>query len=191
MPESWDNEPCFEITKTSVPAGSGSYVGVFEMASVNKAILVGNLGADPEIRYTPAGTPTALVRVATTDKWKDKTTGEPKESTEWHRVVFFNRLAEIVSENLKKVPRFTLRVKLRQESGLIIIVLTVTAPRLLAVNCKCWARKMLIVSQAHQQLMSHPSMIILMMIEWFFCLCPACPGMSRITIYSYLMLSRD
>jgi single-strand DNA-binding protein len=102
VPKSWDNEPCFEITKTSVPAGSGSYVGVFEMASVNKAIVVGNLGADPEIRYTPSGTQTAIVRVATTDKWKDKATGEPKESTEWHRVVFFNRVAEIVSENLKK-----------------------------------------------------------------------------------------
>jgi single-strand DNA-binding protein len=72
------------------------------MASVNKVILVGNLGANPEIRFTPSGTPTVTINVATTDKWKDKATGENNESTEWHRVVFFSRLAEIVGENLKK-----------------------------------------------------------------------------------------
>ncbi len=69
---------------------------------VNKVILVGNLGADPEVRYTPSGSAVANVSIATTDQWKDKQTGENQEKTEWHRVVFFNRLAEIVAEYLKK-----------------------------------------------------------------------------------------
>lgn len=72
------------------------------MASVNKVILVGNLGRDPETRYSPDGSAITNVSIATTDKWKDKTTGEQKEATEWHRVVFFNRLAEIAGEYLKK-----------------------------------------------------------------------------------------
>ena len=69
---------------------------------INKVILVGNLGQDPEIRYTPSGMAIANVTIATTDAWKDKQTGEQQERTEWHRVVFFNRLAEIVGEYLKK-----------------------------------------------------------------------------------------
>ena len=72
------------------------------MASVNKVILVGNLGADPEVRYLPSGDAVANIRLATTDRYKDKTSGEMKEATEWHRVSFFGRLAEIVSEYLKK-----------------------------------------------------------------------------------------
>ncbi|MEX3605235.1 MAG: single-stranded DNA-binding protein [Burkholderia sp.] len=72
------------------------------MASVNKVILVGNLGADPEVRYLPSGDAVANIRLATTDRYKDKESGEPKEVTEWHRVSFFGRLAEIVSEYLKK-----------------------------------------------------------------------------------------
>ncbi|EIF32262.1 single stranded DNA-binding protein [Burkholderia sp. Ch1-1] len=72
------------------------------MASVNKVILVGNLGADPEVRYLPSGDAVANIRVATTDRYKDKESGELKEVTEWHRVSFFGRLAEIVSEYLKK-----------------------------------------------------------------------------------------
>lgn len=72
------------------------------MASVNKVILVGNLGADPEVRYLPSGDAVANIRLATTDRYKDKTSGEFKEVTEWHRVSFFGRLAEIVSEYLKK-----------------------------------------------------------------------------------------
>ncbi|WP_321935590.1 single-stranded DNA-binding protein [Paraburkholderia sp. J8-2] len=72
------------------------------MASVNKVILVGNLGADPEVRYLPSGDAVANIRLATTDRYKDKASGEFKEATEWHRVVFFGRLAEIVSEYLKK-----------------------------------------------------------------------------------------
>lgn len=72
------------------------------MASVNKVILVGNLGRDPEVRYTPDGAAVCNVSIATTTQWKDKHTGERREETEWHRVVFYNRLAEIVGEYLKK-----------------------------------------------------------------------------------------
>jgi single-strand DNA-binding protein len=72
------------------------------MASVNKVILVGNLGKDPETRYAPSGDAFCTITVATTDSWKDKTTGEKKEATEWHRVVFNGRLAEIAGQYLKK-----------------------------------------------------------------------------------------
>src|SRR5436853_1307111 len=72
------------------------------MASVNKVILVGNLGRDPETRYNPEGGAITNISIATTEQWKDKTSGEKQERTEWHRVVFFNRLAEIAGEYLKK-----------------------------------------------------------------------------------------
>ncbi|HJW01981.1 MAG TPA: single-stranded DNA-binding protein [Azospira sp.] len=72
------------------------------MASVNKVILVGNLGADPETRYMPNGDAVANVRLATTESWKDKQSGEKREVTEWHRVVFYRKLAEIVGQYLKK-----------------------------------------------------------------------------------------
>jgi single-strand DNA-binding protein len=72
------------------------------MASVNKVILVGNLGRDPEVRYTPNGDSITNITIATTDNWKDKATGEKKEATEWHRVVFFGKLAEIAGQYLKK-----------------------------------------------------------------------------------------
>ena len=72
------------------------------MASVNKVILVGNLGADPETKYLPSGDAVTNIRVATTDRWKDKASGETKEATEWHRIAFFGRLAEIAGEYLKK-----------------------------------------------------------------------------------------
>lgn len=69
---------------------------------VNKAILIGHLGRDPEVRYSANGSAIANVNVATTESWKDKQTGDRQERTEWHRIVFFGRLAEIVSEYLKK-----------------------------------------------------------------------------------------
>ncbi|MBL38237.1 MAG: single-stranded DNA-binding protein [Xanthomonadales bacterium] len=69
---------------------------------INKVILIGNLGADPEVRYTPANTAVCNISVATTDQWRDKQTGEQQEKTEWHRVVMFNRLGEIAGEYLKK-----------------------------------------------------------------------------------------
>lgn len=69
---------------------------------VNKVILIGNLGQDPEVRYMPNGNAVTNVSIATSESWKDKNTGETQERTEWHRVVFFRRLAEIVGEYLKK-----------------------------------------------------------------------------------------
>ena len=72
------------------------------MASVNKIILVGNLGRDPEMRSFPNGDQVANITIATTDKWKDKATGDMKEATEWHRVVFNGRLAEIAGQYLRK-----------------------------------------------------------------------------------------
>ena len=72
------------------------------MSTVNKVILIGNLGADPEVRHLPSGGVVCTLRIATTDKWKDKASGESKEATEWHRVVLFRRLGEIAGEYLKK-----------------------------------------------------------------------------------------
>ncbi len=72
------------------------------MRGINKAIIVGTLGADPEVRYTASGAAVANVNIATNDEWKDKKTGDKQERTEWHRVVFFGRLAEIVGEYLAK-----------------------------------------------------------------------------------------
>src|SRR5476649_2264600 len=72
------------------------------MASINKVILIGNLGRDPETRFLPSGGAVTNISIATTDTWKDKASGEKKEATEWHRVAFFGRLAEIAGEYLKK-----------------------------------------------------------------------------------------
>ena len=72
------------------------------MASVNKVIIVGNLGKDPEVRYLPSGSAICNIAVATSRQWKDKTSGEKQEETEWHRITFFDRMAEIAAEYLKK-----------------------------------------------------------------------------------------
>jgi single-strand DNA-binding protein len=72
------------------------------MASLNKVILIGNLGADPETKYLPSGDAVTNIRIATTEKWKDKSSGEMKEQTEWHTVAFFGRLAEVAGEYLRK-----------------------------------------------------------------------------------------
>lgn len=80
---------------------------------VNKVILVGNLGQDPEINYMPSGDAVANISVATSESWKDKETGQPQERTEWHRVVFFKRLAEVVGEYLKKGSKVYVEGKLR------------------------------------------------------------------------------
>lgn len=72
------------------------------MASVNKVILVGNLGRDPEVRYSAEGAAICNISIATTSQWKDRTSGERREETEWHRVVFYNHLAEIAGEYLRK-----------------------------------------------------------------------------------------
>jgi single-strand DNA-binding protein len=83
------------------------------MASVNKVIIVGNLGRDPETRYMPSGDAITNIAVATTDKWKDKSTGEQKEATEWHRISFFGRLAEVAGQYLKKGSQVYIEGKLR------------------------------------------------------------------------------
>ena len=69
---------------------------------INKVTIVGNLGNDPEVKYMPSGGAVTNISVATSESWKDKQTGQPQERTEWHRIVFFNKLAEIAGEHLKK-----------------------------------------------------------------------------------------
>ena len=83
---------------------------------VNKVILVGNVGNDPEVRYMPNGNAVANVSVATSNSYKDKNTGDQRESTEWHRVVFFNRLAEIVEQYVKKGTKLYLEGRLQTRS---------------------------------------------------------------------------
>ncbi len=80
---------------------------------VNKVILIGNLGKDPEVRYMPSGGAVTNITVATSETWKDKQTGNAQERTEWHRVVFFNRLAEIAGEYLKKGSKVFIEGSLR------------------------------------------------------------------------------
>ena len=83
------------------------------MASVNKVIIVGNLGRDPETRYLPSGEAVTNISVATTETWKDKASGEKKEATEWHRISFFGKLAEIAGEYLKKGSQVYVEGRLR------------------------------------------------------------------------------
>lgn len=85
------------------------------MASKNRVNLLGNLGRDPEVRFTPRGSRVTTISLATTDVWKDKETGERQEATEWHRVVFFGRLAEVAGEYLKKGAQIDVEGKLRTE----------------------------------------------------------------------------
>ena len=80
---------------------------------VNKVILIGNLGQDPEVKYMPNGNAVANITIATSESWKDKNTGEQVDKTEWHRVVFFRRLAEIVGEYLKKGSKIYVEGKLQ------------------------------------------------------------------------------
>lgn len=80
---------------------------------VNKVILIGNLGKDPEVRYMPSGSAVTNITIATSESWKDKQTGDKQERTEWHNVVFFNRLAEIAGEYLKKGSKVYIEGSLR------------------------------------------------------------------------------
>ena len=80
---------------------------------INKVILIGNLGGDPEVRYMPSGNAVTNVNLATSESWKDKQTGQQQERTEWHRVVFFNRLAEIAGEYLRKGSKVYIEGSLR------------------------------------------------------------------------------
>ncbi|NNF97771.1 MAG: single-stranded DNA-binding protein [Desulfobacteraceae bacterium] len=86
------------------------------MSDLNKAMIIGRLGRDPEIRYTPDGRAVSNFTVATSDKWKDKATGEPREKTEWHRVVAFGRLGEICGEYLGKGKQVFIEGRLRTRS---------------------------------------------------------------------------
>ncbi|WAW01213.1 single-stranded DNA-binding protein [Oxalobacter formigenes] len=83
------------------------------MASINKVILIGNLGRDPENRYLPSGEQVTSIAVATTESWKDKTTGEKQSLTEWHRISFFGKLAEIAGQYLKKGSQVYIEGRLR------------------------------------------------------------------------------
>lgn len=83
------------------------------MASVNKVIVVGNIGRDPELRYMPSGDAVTNISVATTDRYKDKQSGEAKEITEWHRIAFFGKLAEIAGQYLKKGSQVYVEGRLR------------------------------------------------------------------------------
>lgn len=80
---------------------------------INKVILIGNLGSDPEIRYMASGTPAVTLSVATSESWKDKQTGEKKEITEWHRIVFFDKLADICRDYIKKGSKIYVEGKLQ------------------------------------------------------------------------------
>lgn len=86
------------------------------MAGINKVILVGNLGRDPEVSYTPSGTAVAKFSIATSENWKDKETGEKKEKTEWHRITAFGRLGEICGEYLSKGKQIYIEGKLQYGS---------------------------------------------------------------------------
>ncbi|MGA7982833.1 MAG: single-stranded DNA-binding protein [Chromatiaceae bacterium] len=81
--------------------------------SVNKVILIGNLGADPEVRYTPGGSAVANIRMATTEQWRDRNSGENQEHTEWHRVALFGKLGEIAGQYLRKGAKVYIEGKIR------------------------------------------------------------------------------
>lgn len=89
---------------------------------VNKVILVGNLGQDPEVRYMPSGGAVANLTLATSESWRDKQTGEMKEQTEWHRVVMFGKLAEVAGEYLRKGSQVYIEVSCVPASGPIRVV---------------------------------------------------------------------
>ena len=117
------------------------------MASINKVIIVGNLGRDPEMRTFPSGDQVANVTIATTDKWKDKQTGEMREATEWHRVVFNGRLAEIVGQYLRKGSQVYVEGSLRTRKWTDQSGVESTAPKSAPTRCRCsvaakaWAAK--------------------------------------------------
>jgi single-strand DNA-binding protein len=81
--------------------------------SVNKVILIGNLGADPDVRYMPSGTAVANIRVATTEQWRDRSSGESQEHTEWHRIALFGKLGEIAQQYLRKGAKVYIEGKIR------------------------------------------------------------------------------
>jgi single-strand DNA-binding protein len=102
---------------------------------INKVIIVGNLGEDPTTRYMPSGGAVTNISVATSEKWKDKNSGQPVEKTEWHKIIFFNRLAEVAGEYLKKGSK--VRARCAPASGKIRPASIVTPLRLSLAKCKC------------------------------------------------------
>ena len=107
---------------------------------INKVILVGNLGRDPETRYMPSGGAVTNVSVATSKSWRDRDSGEQKERTEWHRIVFFNRLAEIANEYLKRGSKVYVEGELRtrewEREGQ-----STTPLKSSPTKCRCWIRE--------------------------------------------------
>src|SRR5260363_43546 len=108
------------------------------MASLNKVLLIGNLGADPEMRSLPSGDAVTNIRIATSTRYKDKSSGEMKELTEWHRIVFFGRLAEIAGEYLRKVRPCTWKVKSGPANGKIKAGKIDIRLKLSPIKCRCW-----------------------------------------------------
>src|SRR5438034_11629828 len=96
---------------------------------INKVILIGNLGADPETRAVPSGTTVANLRIATSESWRDKQTGEQQERTEWHRVAFFGRLAEVAGEYLRKGSQVYIEAACAHASGRTSRGTSATRPR--------------------------------------------------------------
>jgi single stranded DNA-binding protein len=105
---------------------------------VNKVILVGNLGKDPEIRYMPNGNAVANLTLATTESWKDKQTGDQQEKTEWHRIVMFRRLAEIAGEYLKKGSQVYIEGKLQTRKWQDNSGNDRYTRKLSPMKCRCW-----------------------------------------------------
>lgn len=109
---------------------------------VNKVILIGNLGQDPEVRYMPSGGAVANITIATSETWRDKATGEQKEKTEWHRVTLYGKLAEVAGEYLRKGSQVYIEANCKRVSGKIKVVKIATQPKWLykaiTVSCRCW-----------------------------------------------------
>ena len=107
---------------------------------INKVIIVGNLGADPDSRAMPNGNSVTNISVATSESWNDRTTGEKQEKTEWHRVVFFNRLAEIAAQYLKKVHKYMSKANFKRGNGKIKKAMSDGQLKLLLTKCRCWVK---------------------------------------------------
>lgn len=105
---------------------------------LNKVILIGRLGADPEVRFMPSGGQVTTIRLATSRRWRDKQTNERKEETEWHRVVFFSRLAEVAGEYLKKGSQVYVEDVFGPRSGKDRTDKTATRPKSSRKRCICW-----------------------------------------------------
>ena len=122
---------------------------------INKVIIVGNLGKDPETRFMPAGGAVTNITLATSETWKDKNTGQPQERTEWHRVVFFNRLAEIAGEYLRKGSKIyiegSLRTRKWDKDGVDMYTTEIVATEMQMLDSKGEADRQLNPNQQQSQ----------------------------------------